>query len=392
MSAPYSRPAAAAAGDREPVGDGLADAVNEPVLPDYAGANVRAIVPALLGPTRELPRWMPEALADARQVVLLVLDGLGWHQLQEHRDIAPTLAAMSGRAITTVCPTTTATALTSITTGLTPGEHGVIGYRIELAGDIVNTLRWSSKRGDMRRKHPPSEVQPFTPFLGHRVPVVSRTELESSGFSEAHLRGCKPVGWRSTSSIAVEIHQQLVAGEPFVYAYYDGVDKIAHERGFGAYYEAELRTADRLVGDVITALPTGSALVVVADHGQVQVGGQTMPPAAEVLALTDHQSGEGRFRWLHAKPGAAGELLAAASAAHGSVAWVVNREQVLEEGWLGQVVSPPVARRLGDVALVAHAPISFHDPLDTGPFQLVCRHGSLTPAEIDVPFLVATAG
>ena len=86
----------------------------EPIVPEYGGANVRGIVPALLGPTTwatGLPSWMPDLVADARQVVLLVLDGLGWDQLQERRDIAPTIAGLAGGRITTVAPTTTSTAL-----------------------------------------------------------------------------------------------------------------------------------------------------------------------------------------------------------------------------------------------------------------------------------------
>ena len=49
------------------------------------------------------------------------------------------------------------------------------------------------------------------------------------------------------------------------------------------------------------------------------------------------------------------------------------------------MVSPPVQARLGDVALVARDEISFHDQADSGPFELVCRHGSLTSAEVYVP-------
>jgi len=49
------------------------------------------------------------------------------------------------------------------------------------------------------------------------------------------------MGWRSSSSIAVQVGLLLRSGQKFIYAYYDGVDKIAHERGFGEFYEAELR-------------------------------------------------------------------------------------------------------------------------------------------------------
>ena len=118
-----------------------------PIVPDYAGASVRGIVPALLGPgdwAAALPDWFPDSVREARQVVLLVLDGLGWDQLRERTAIAPTMAAMESSRITTVAPTTTSTALSSIATGLTPGEHGLVGYRMVLGGEVLNVLRWAS--------------------------------------------------------------------------------------------------------------------------------------------------------------------------------------------------------------------------------------------------------
>jgi hypothetical protein len=366
----------------------------KPMLPDYSGRCIRGIVPALLAPAPRgvafgrQPGWMPAQVGSARAVVVLVLDGLGWDQLCSHAALCPTLASMTGAWVTSVAPSTTATALTSITTGLTPGEHGLVGYRLDLGGGVVmNTLRWWTDR-DARPIADPSLLQPFAPFLGERVPVVSKAELQDTAFTQAHLRGSVPRGWRAASSICPQVRQLVAAGERFVYAYYDGIDKIAHERGFGEYYDAELRTADRLVGDLLEALPADTVLLVTADHGQVHVGQNTLSPHADVRALTRYSSGEGRFRWLHARPGAEHDLLAA-SEVHADVAWVVSRQQVIDEGWFGPVVSPPIAARLGDVALVAHADVSFDDPADSGLFPLVCRHGSLTPAEMKVPLLSA---
>src|SRR5689334_24001224 len=98
-------------------------------------------MPALLEPPDEMPSWFPPGVADADQVLFLVLDGLGWDQPQERRAVAPTLAGLQGDAILTVAPSTTGTAMTSITAGLTPGEHGVIGYRVAVDGRVLNVLR-----------------------------------------------------------------------------------------------------------------------------------------------------------------------------------------------------------------------------------------------------------
>ena len=361
-----------------------------PILPDYAGANVRGVVPGLLGPgswESSLPAWFPEPVRHADRVVLLVLDGLGWDQLQERPTVAPTIAGLTGGRITTVAPTTTSTALASIATGLTPAEHGLIGYRIVLGGEVLNVLRWSTDGQDRRRSQPPAHVQPYPAFLGEHIPVVSPAELCGSAFSTAHLRGSEPVGWRAPSSMPIQIRDQLLAGERFVYAYYGGVDKIAHERGFGEFYDAELRAADRLVGDILELLPPGAALLITADHGQVDVGPNVIHPTAGLLELVALQSGEGRFRWLHSRPGAHDELLVAADAEFGNTGWVFDRQQMLDEGWFGQTVARPIAARLGDVAVLARDPVSYYDPDDSGPFELVCRHGSLTSAEVYVPLV-----
>ena len=368
------------------------DQLLEPIVPDYAGANVRGIIPAILGPVSwkpSLPEWMPPMLADADQIVLLVVDGLGWDQLQDHAHIAPTIAGLDGRAITTVAPTTTATALTSIATGLTPGEHGVVGYRVVLGGEVVNMLRWTHDGADRRRSQPPSDIQRYPAFLGAAVPVVSPSELCTTAFSEAHLRGSRPVGFRATSSVAIEIRHELAAGERFIYAYYGGVDRIAHERGFGEFYDAELRDADRLVADILEVLPPGAALLVTADHGQVSVGKSIITPSDDLLALVSMQSGEGRFRWLHARRGAFDELVAAAREEFGATGWVRTRQQLIDECWFGPTVAPPVAARFGDVAVVARDAVSYHDPDDSGPFELICRHGSMTSAEVLVPLVAA---
>ncbi len=283
---------------------------DQPIFPDYSGANVRAIVPTLLAPNRGADRaWMPASVREARQVVVLVLDGLGWEQFCQYKEHMPTLSTFDGGPITTVAPSTTATALTSITTGLTPGEHGLVGYRIDVGGEILNVLRWATEAGDARRKYEPRRVQPFAPFMGEPVPVVTKADFERTAFTDAHFRGGRMVGWRVASSLAVTVGQLLREGEPLIYAYYDGIDKIAHERGFGAFYEAELRSADDVVEQVRAQLIDDSVLLVTADHGQVDVGTNTRELADDVAKMTRNLSGEGRFRWLHARPGMADELL-----------------------------------------------------------------------------------
>jgi predicted AlkP superfamily pyrophosphatase or phosphodiesterase len=369
-----------------------------PVLPDYGGACLSSVVPALLrNGVTDVPAWVPDRARGAAQTVLLVLDGLGWQQLQALAAVAPTLAGGSGGPITSVAPTTTATALTSITTGTPPARHGVVGYRLRLpagegahaTGDdqVMNVLRWRSGAGDLRVSVPAREFQTVAPFGGRPVPAVTRAEFAATGFTAAHLAGTRLVGWSVPSTIVVEVRRLLAAGEPFVYAYYDGLDKIAHARGLAEHYVEELRFVDRLVSDLIDALPAGATLVVTSDHGQVEVASAAHLPHPDLLAASVLLSGEGRFRWLHVRPGAMQDAVAIATEAHGHEAWVRTREQIIEDGWFGGALAPAVAERLGDVALVARRPVAFLDPADTGETRLAARHGSLTAAEMYVPLL-----
>ncbi len=365
-------------------------AVDGPVVPAFGRGCLTDLLVAGLeaGPSVELPvEFTPGAPR-----VLLVLDGLGWEQLLERSSLAPTLSAMAGGPITSVAPSTTASALTSITTGLTPGEHGIVGYRMMIDGEVLNTLRWGTNdRHDCRSTMPPPLLQPYEPFLGQRVPFVSKAEFRSSGFSAAHLRGGELHGYRTPAVMVSQISQLLAAGAPFVYAYWDGVDKVAHEYGLGVEYDAEVAFADRLVADVIAAVPSGTEVVVTADHGQVDCGDRLLPIDPGVMELVEDLSGEARFRWLHAEPGAADDLLDAALAAHGHHAWVRSIDEVLDDAWFGSSVRSEVRRRLGDVALLPFEPIGLDDPADGGIFPLVGRHGSLTSAEMLVPLVGATA-
>ena len=366
-----------------------------PVIPDYSGANLTGIIPGcLLGASGRRPNWFPQPLQEAERIVLLVIDGLGYEQLQRHAHIAPNLMSLVGGSITTIAPSTTASALTSLVTGASPAEHGIVGYRMDMGDSIMNSLRWWSDTRDLRKVHPPATVQPIPPFVGMTIPVVSRAELEGSAFTEAHLRGSRPCGWRAASSIVAQCANLISSGEKFVYAYYDGIDKIAHERGFGAYYNSEIAATDWLVGSLLNTLPSGTTLAITADHGQVQVDDNVVHLSDDIKASLHHQSGEGRFRWLHAKRGQESDLLQIATDSYSDIAWVASRDQVIEEAWLGPArggrIADQVKRRLGDVALVPFTATTFDDPLDSGPFSLVCRHGSLTADEMFVPFLART--
>ena len=201
-----------------------------------------------------------------------------------------------------------------------------------------------------------------------------------------HLRGADFHGWQTTSVLVEHVRRLVADGAPFVYAYYPGVDEVAHAYGLhGPYYAGGARR-DRPDSSarVRDALPADTALLVTADHGQVQVGPEAW------LGLR-----RARRRWSTPTPataasatctrahGAAAEPVRGRVGARGEDAWVFAREQLLDEGWLGP--DPPSATYAGASATScsrrAHR-VGFIDPDDAREAQLRVRPRILTPAEM----------
>jgi predicted AlkP superfamily pyrophosphatase or phosphodiesterase len=354
----------------------------DPVRPDYEGRCLTGVVRAL----RSGAGWAPE-VAGASSVVLLVLDGMGYNEMQ--RRALPNLGSLSGGAITSVVPSTTPTALLSITTGLPPAEHGVIGYRINLGTGVLNVLRWSIHGGGTPPD--PIDFQPREAFDGEPIPVVNRSQFRDTKFTAVQLRGADFYGYVSTAALVEHCRLLVANGERLVYAYYDSLDVVAHMHGMrDGFFAQEIAFCDRLVGDLLDALPGDAALVVTADHGHVHFDSRIgFDNLASLIAV---QSGESRFRYLHARPGAEVELLAAVMQEHSSHSWVFSREQLIDEAWFGpRPPSPEIARRIGDVVVAARDAVAFIDPNNPGESRLLSGHGSLTPEEMLVP-LVAGRG
>ncbi len=387
-----------------------------PPVPNYQGAGIANVVPSIFlnlartrgslfgrsrseieekvytinpGLTPDLESWVPKEVSMATQIVLVVLDGLGSTQLARCSDALSSLAVFSQRRISSVAPTTTATALTSISTGATPATHGLLGYRMRLDGDkVMNSLTWSIPTDSNWRAPKPEDVQPKIPFLNFRPKVVTKAQYLNTGFTKAHLRNTEMFDYRLPSTMVDHVEELLHGGEAFVYAYYEGIDTVAHEYGLRDCYLEELRFVDYLLGRLVSSLPQGALLLVTSDHGQVEVPAAPIELDERILESTRVLSGEGRFRWLHVKSGHIDKVVELSNELYGRDAWVVTRDQLIQGGYYGSSAENGFeVSRLGEVALIAKTNVAFYDPLDTGPYNLVSRHGSLTEDELQVPLL-----
>ena len=196
----------------------------EPVRPAYEGACVSRIVPAVLGESDR--SWLPQAARDARAVVLLLIDGLGWRIIERNRALLPVLSSMEGGSITTVVPSTTPSVLTSLTTSPSPAEHGIVGFRMRIDSGVLNVLRWEMENGDPAPD--PETLQPHPAFGGRSMPVITKSEFRGGGFTRAHLGRARFDGWAVPSMLVERARRLIGNGEEMVYAYYAGIDRERH--------------------------------------------------------------------------------------------------------------------------------------------------------------------
>ena len=164
------------------------------VEPAYASRSLGDVVPAVaaaLGrPIGETPSDLP--LPDAPSYVVFLVDGLGARLIQRHRHVAPFLAGLldGSETGTAGVPSTTATSLTSLGTGLTPGTHGLVGFTSRIPGTekLLISLFWDKDVDPLEWQPHPTAFSRMQE-AGVAVTVVNKREFRGSGLTVASSRG-----------------------------------------------------------------------------------------------------------------------------------------------------------------------------------------------------------
>lgn len=374
--------------------------------PAYGAATLADVLPgaaAALGIPLERgdlptdPLGLTTALAGARRVAVLLVDGLGADLVRRHADLAPTLAALASPVgdLSAPCPSTTPVSLTTLGTGLPPGSHGVLGFVTDVPGEdrALNHVQWSDDP-DPELWQPQPTVFERAAAAGVPATVVAPYAYAGSGLSRAAYRGATYSGTVGAGDLAALLVRALSATpRALVYGYFADLDLTGHVRGVDSdSWRAQLRLVDRMVEHVVAGLPGDAALLVTADHGMLDVPAgtrfdlDTAPDLADGVRLL---AGEPRARYVHAEPGAAADVLDRWQELLGERAWVVSREEAIASGVFG-AVDPGMAARIGDVVALARGTWALTaSEREPGPSRLTAFHGSLTATELAIPLLVA---
>ncbi len=340
-----------------------------------------------------------EWVGDVRRVGVVLIDGMGWHLLPAVAADAPLLASVLtgdvGRLDELTCtfPSTTPTSLASLTTGVAPGQHGILGFTVKLPDTdrVLNHIFW---HGDP----PAAQWQPVPTWFervrqaGIDARAVLPAKFIGSGLTEAAYRGASSHAANDSDDYAQLVVDQVLAAPGLVYAYTAELDTAAHVFGIGSseWHGAAARV-DALLTRLVEALPPDAALLITADHG-----GLNVPPDKRIDIDADRRLGAGvqvvagdpRVRYLHTEPGATSDVIATWRELLRGRADARSRDDAVATGLFGPV-RPEHLPRIGDVVVTCTGDTALlatnHEPPEAA--QLIGFHGAATPAEMAIPLI-----
>ena len=388
-------------------------------LPDYHGGSIvnlmRSIERALDARPCAAAADYPEshalpaqALSGARNIVLLVVDGLGYDYLQGP-GAGSTLQRDLRARLSSVFPSTTATAISSFLTGVGPQQHALTGWHVwlrELAC-LAATLRFRprhggdalSKAGIVPRSLYTSE--PMFDRLAAKSHVVSPADIIDSDYNVAHCGLAQRRPYRDLPGLFSAVAEIVRSGSErqFIHAYTYAFDETAHSYGSASpELQAKFRDIDTAYARFVEEIAgSGTLVLTVADHGFID------SPKRACIELEDHPQlaqmlmlplcGERRVAYCYVQPGqeAAFEHYVQTRLDH--CAELHRSSDLIAQGWFGLgPENPRLVERIGHYTLVMKDDYTIKDwILGEARYLTTGVHGGVSAAEMYVPLILAEA-
>ena len=363
--------------------------VGDPLITDVVAGGLASIDPALPGASAQAAASLGmEAGAD--QLLLILVDGLGYELIQEYAGHTPTLRRMRDdiRSVHTVVPSTTAAAITAFGTGERPGATNMVGFSVAYGGGVMNLLA-------MEGGPAPTEWQPVPTYFerlaaaGVASAVISPARFAGSGLTGAALRGARHVPAETLDDRVSAALRELRAGTPVVYLYWSEIDHAGHGSGVGSdSWIVALEEFDAGLARLLRSLPAGVRTVMTADHGMINVDASQIVDVASTPALRDGVrvvAGETRAVHVHTDEGRADEVEMRWRDVLGESAWIISREEI--SALIGEGDGASI---IGDFLVLARGRCGVVDSRTQSASAIAMPgvHGSLTSTEMRIPVVV----
>lgn len=382
-------------------------------LPNYRNGSIVNLMASILesygvesqySPLSLLP---PAELAKSRNVVLMVLDGLGYEYLRKYGRGTILYEKLRGK-ITSVFPSTTASCGTTFNTGVAPQQHAITGWFMYLKeiGAISTIIPFTPRYAgtDRNASFIVQKIKPKRIFhqksvfekIKTRSYMVAGKSIVNSIYTSAHAGKAKRVGCRDIPDFFNKLKRVLARkGKKFVYAYWPDIDSLSHKYGTtDGRVKKRLMQLDKKFRSLYRSLDEGTTVIITADHGLIDT-----KPSARVLlknhpglesSLSMPLSGECRAAYCYVHPSRRSRFEKYVRGRLKNRCWLYPSEKLVRNGYFGLFSAHEKLRdRIGDYVLVMKQNYVIEDFVyGEKEKHNIGVHGGISKEEMWVPLMV----
>ncbi len=319
-----------------------------------------------------------------QNVVVMLFDGMGIDLLQKALPEDAFLRQHIGHELSAVYPSTTTNATTCIECGISPVEHGWLGWTLHFDEiDKPVDIFINRSNGEIAADYHVANRYIPRAFIFPKITAAGKAVACCvSPFGDTPVQNLDEL-FDTTLRLCRDDQRR------YIYTYWGDPDHTMHS--VGCYHEdvlAIVRDINARVEAFAAALPTDTLVLITADHGLIDAKHHYIEDEPQLLnMLVRLPTIESRAASFHVKPEYLADFPAAFRAAYGENFLLMTRDHFIAE-YLGEGVENKKIRDfVGDYMALA----TDHDCIDGlhRDFELVGVHAGLTWQEMRVPLIVA---
>ena len=378
-------------------------------LPDYNGGSIvnlmSSIARACKGktPYQTLKLLPPEELKKYKNIILIILDGLGYNYLKKNGEGTIFNENLKG-SMTSVFLSTTACALTSFLTGVAPQQHGFTGWFVNLKeiGAVTKVLPFSPRVGGEVLSNQGVEIkeilsaEAFTSKIKRKSFVINPEEVSDSDFTKHTSKKAKMLNYKNFNEFFSQLKKVTKRKEKkYIYAYWSKFDSNAHKFGVGSKKTLNhFKKLDRGLKKFVKGFDKNTLLLVTSDHGFIdssldkEIQLKDHPKLQECLTLP--LCGDGRVAYCYVKPSKTKQFEKYVKIKLEKYCWMYKSEELINKNLFGLFEpNPKLFDRVGDYVLIFKEDYIIRDKiLGQGKKIHIGHHAGISKDEMLVPLVV----
>ncbi len=371
------------------------------VFPDFQNSivNLACTFVQFLGQKPQhtiLPKLAEKLKPDYENIVYLVIDGMGARILEKNLPTESFFRRHQIQTVTSVFPSTTTSATTSLISGLVPAEHGWFAWALNFNGEVVELFR--------NRNFYTKEFLANPNFVQNKLPYPNLWDNQTTSraiytlFPQISYKNSAPhqLEYNSLGQMFRKLHKICSQpAEKFIYAYYPDFDSTMHRYGTTARQAKKLLQKLEHKIEKLAKRHPKTLFVITADHGQTDIHGYTyIYQDTEIQNCLAHPiAWDSRATSFKIKPDCH-ERFQKAFQKYTQDYTLLTAEEAIQKGMFGKFqLRPDLRQYLGDYIAVGK---------DTGNLMVLKdpqkrplnrgSHSGMTADEMYVPVIVIQGG